>query len=596
MPSGAKLANDPERLQGGKLPNGMNQHRSSPAEPNPVPSAATLIEALEAAAGTDAGFFFHSGKGVLVESLSFARLREEAIALARRLLALGLEPGSRVAIIAETDGDFPRAFFACRYAGLVPAPMPLPAAFGGRETYLAHLRRMAETAGAAAAIAPASLKDWLAEAAAGLGLRFAGTPADLPEGASQGVLPAAAPGDLCYLQFSSGSTRFPVGVAVSEAALMANADAIVRHGLAVVAGDRCVSWLPFYHDMGLVGFMLVPVVAKLSVDYLATRDFARRPLLWLDLISRHRATISYAPSFGYDLCVRRTAGAAPGGLDLSSWRVAGIGGDMIRPEILERFADRFGPAGFGAGGFVASYGMAETVLALSFAPLERGLESEVVDRGRLETEDTASPAGEGAAARAFVRCGPALPGHALEVRGSDGASLPERSVGRIFARGPSMMDGYFRDEAATAAVLSSEGWLDTGDLGYLSGGEIVVTGRAKDLIIVNGRNIWPQDLELTAEAEVEGLRSGGVAAFSVDEGGEERVVALVECRAGVAEERSRLADSVGRILRSRHGVEVDVMLVRPHALPLTSSGKLSRTRARELYRRMLVEAPPPGAG
>ncbi|KAB0677186.1 fatty acyl-AMP ligase [Aureimonas leprariae] len=593
LPFEPTLGNGPAILTSGEPPDRMNQEEQSQrgAVPDGRPER-VLTEALEAAAAIPgAGFDFYSNKGALAESLPYPKLRDEAKALARRLLALGLNHGDRVAILAETEGDFPRAFFACRYAGLVPAPMPLPAAFGGRASYIEHLRRMIGVAEARAAIGPAALRDWLLEGADGLGLRFAGPLADLPDAGDHDLPPPAGPGDLCYLQFSSGSTRFPMGVAVTERALAANAEAISRHGLRAGEGDRCVSWLPFYHDMGLVGFHLVPLFAGLSVDYLATRDFARRPLLWLDLISRNRGTISYAPSFGYDLCVRRlgSGGAPPEGLDLSSWRAAGIGGDMIRPEILARFADAFAAAGFRDTSFVASYGMAETVLAVSFAPLDRGIRAERLDLRHLETQGEARPAEGAAEARAFVRCGPALPGHALEVRGEKGGPLGEGRVGRIFARGPSTMEGYYRNEGATAEVLSPDGWLDTGDLGYLHGGEIVITGRAKDLIIVNGRNIWPQDLELTAESEVEGLRSGDVAAFSVDSDGEERVVVLVECRPSDGDARARLADNVEKLLRSRHGIDVEVALARPNSLPLTSSGKLSRVRARELYHRLRSE-------
>lgn len=550
----------------------------------------TLPQALDRAANTTAALHFHSGRGALTETLTYASLRTEAIDLAGRLLATGLRPGDRVAIIAETNADFPRIFFACQYACLVPVPMPLPAPFGGRTAYLAHIGRMIEGAAAAAAFAPPDLRDWLLEAASGSNLAFCGTLAELPrirEAVSD--LPTAGTDDLCYLQFSSGSTRFPIGVAVTQAALMANADAIIRHGLQVRAGDRCVSWLPFYHDMGLVGFMLAPLVAELSVDYLATRDFARRPMLWLELIERNGGTISYSPSFGYDLCARRAATMSAGTLDLSRWRIAGIGGDMVRPHVLAAFAARFSGAGFGPERFVASYGMAEAALALSFAPLGHGLQAQSVDRHRLEHEDVAAPAGDPVEARDFVLCGPALPGHRLEVRDPSGAVLPQQRVGRIFAKGPSLMREYFRDPEATAAVLSSDGWLDTGDLGYLVGDQIVITGRAKDLIIINGRNIWPQDLEWTAEAEVEGLRSGDVALFSSDDGEEEHVVALVECRVTDPGARVTIAESVEKVLRSRHGVEAKAVLVKPHTLPVTSSGKLSRTGARELYRAMRLE-------
>ncbi|MGO9818947.1 MAG: AMP-binding protein, partial [Acidocella sp.] len=220
----------------------------------------TIAEALDYAAQGDAGFNFYSGKGQLVEALPYRRLREQAMGLAARMLGAGLKPGDKVALIAESDGDFSRAFFACQYAGLVPAPLPLPAAFGGKDGYIAHLRRMVTSAHADALLGPAVLEAWLGEAANGLNLRLAGTFALLDTvPPSSEPLPAQDANTLAYLQFSSGSTRFPLGVAVTQHAFMANAHYMARYGLAVTAEDRCTSWLPYYHDMGLVGFFLMPM-------------------------------------------------------------------------------------------------------------------------------------------------------------------------------------------------------------------------------------------------------------------------------------------------------------------------------------------------
>ena len=413
-------------------------------------------------------------------------------------------------------------------------------------------------------------------------LRFVGAVSDLPEACSAN-LPAITPDDPCYLQFSSGSTRFPTGALVTHRALMANAQAIIRHGLQVVPEDRALSWLPLYHDMGLVGFVLSPLACQMSVDLLPTGAFVRRPLLWLDLIGRNGATISYSPTFGFELCARRAEAAGVEGLDLSRWRIAGLGGDMIRTGPLRDFAERFAPAGFSPKAFVASYGMAEATLALTMAPLGQGLGVESLDISRLE-QDRLAVAGEASArTRDFARCGPPLPDHELEVRGEDGAVLPERGVGRIFASGPSLMKGYFNQPEETARVLSADGWLDTGDLGFLDRGEIVLTGRSKDLMIVNGRNIWPQDLEWTCEAELAAVRSGDVAAFSVPGDEDEQVVVLVQTRSSDPAVRAELSAEVGRVLRQRHSVEAEVRLVGAHALPQTSSGKLSRSKARLAY-------------
>jgi fatty-acyl-CoA synthase len=542
----------------------------------------TFVAALDYAAEGRSGFNIYSGRGQLLEQLGYARLREEAMETAHRLLGTGLVRGDRVAIIAESDGDFARVFFGCQYAGLIPAPLPLPVAFGGREAYVATLRGMISSAGARAVFVPDIIAGWTSEITEGLDLAYAGNATGLQDVTpTTAALPEIGPDDLSYLQFSSGSTRFPVGVAVTQRAGMANARAIARYGLRVRDdGDRCVSWLPLYHDMGLVGFFLTPLTCQLSVDLLPTREFARRPQVWLDLISRNRGTIAYSPSFGYELCARRPI---PGPLDLSCWRIAGIGGDMIRHHILEAFSERFASSGFPASAFVASYGMAEATLAISFAPLDTGIETDTIDLRHLEMHGVARPCDDPSnALRTFILCGRVLPEHEIEVRDSRGRVQPDRHVGTIYVRGPSLMQGYFQAERETRAVLDDHGWLNTGDLGYMLNGQVVVSGRAKDLIIVNGRNIWPQDLEWSAETEIVSLRSRDVAVFSVDEKGSERIVALVQCRATLAAERERLRDEAASLFRRQHGVEVSVILVPPHTLPQTSSGKLTRARAKAM--------------
>ncbi len=543
-----------------------------------------LAEALDYAARGTTGLNFYSGKGELTEVLPYATLRRQAVALARRLLGLGLKPGERVGLLAESDGDFVRAFFACQYAGLVPAPLPLPAAFGGKEGYITFLRRMIQGADAHAVFGPAVLAEWLAEAVEGLDLRCSGVISALDDAPMVDEACLPAPESLAYLQFSSGSTRFPLGVAISQPAFMANAHYMAKYGLQLKADDRCTSWLPFYHDMGLVGFLLMPVACQVTVDILPTREFARRPLLWLQLITRNKGSISFSPSFGYELCARRAQTASTDGIDLSSWRRAGIGGDMIRPAVLTRFAERFRANGFAEPAFIPCYGMAETTVALSFSPDGQGAKEDAVDGLVLEREHRAVPANENSErTRRFVICGQMLPEHEVEVRGEDGALLAEREVGRLFVRGPSLMLGYFGAPEETARVLSQDGWLDTGDLGYLTGGQIVITGRAKDLVIVNGRNVWPQDLEWAAEAEIPALRSGDVAVFSVDNGDDEEVVVLVQCRVTDPAQREALALELTRFFRGRQGLETRVVPVAPHSLPQTSSGKLSRSRARLMY-------------
>nr|WP_321986715.1 fatty acyl-AMP ligase [uncultured Lichenicoccus sp.] len=543
----------------------------------------TLTDALDYAADGETGLNFYGIRGELAASLPYRSLRAEAMTLGRGLLALGLRPGERVAIIAETHPDFVRVFFACQYAGLVPAPLPMPFVFGGRETYTAHIQRLVEEARAVALFVPEALRDWFTTAGR---VRLCGTLADLPAHPARDiVLPTVAPDQTAYLQFSSGSTRFPIGVVVQQKALMANASAILRHGLRIAPDDRAVSWLPLYHDMGLVGFLLSPLAGQVSVDLLATQDFVRRPQLWLSLISSGRATISYSPSFGYELCTRRERAINKAELDLSSWRIAGIGGDMIRPASLTKFARTFAAYGYRADAFLPSYGMAEATLAISFAPVGRGIETDTVDLDCLEQDGLArAPLGPDARARTLVLCGTSLPGHEIEIRDADGTMLGNRRVGRIFARGASVMQGYDRRPADTKAILSADGWLETGDLGYRLGDTLVLTGRAKDLIIINGRNIWPQDLEWSIEHSVPGIRTGDVAAFSIELDGQETLVVAVEAR-GVAEpaDSQRLAQAVGDAIRSGHGLDCRVVLVAPGSLPYTSSGKLSRSSVRQRY-------------
>ena len=546
----------------------------------------TLWEGLDYAARGDSGFNFFSARGELKHVLSFRELRERARDLAQRLVALGLARGDRMVMIADTVPTFCVAFMATQYAGIVPVPVAIPTSLGGRAAYVEQLRHQIEGCGAKLAWAPEDLLPFLQEAAEGSALKMVGGSADyavLPAGGAD--LQPFSRDEASYLQYSSGSTRFPKGIDIPQRVLMANAFAIGNHGLQVRSGDRCASWLPFYHDMGLVGFMLSPMLNQLSVDYLATRDFARRSLTWLKLISEYRGTLAYSPSFGYDLCVRRLRDGTEFQGELSSWRAAGIGGDMVQPAVLKRFADAFGPLGFRETAFCPSYGMAETTLAMTFAPLEEKYTLDHVSRDALE-RDRAEPAAPGADSRGFIACGPALPGHEIEVRDAAGRKLPERRIGRIYFRGPSVMRGYYNQPELTRETLSADGWLDTGDLGYLLDGQIVITGRAKDLIILNGRNIWPQDLEWAAEDGVAELRRGDVAAISVenpDDEDAERIVALVQCRTSDPEARAKLQREVAAVLQQSMAVEASVVLVPPHGLPQTSSGKLSRAKAKANY-------------
>ncbi len=488
-------------------------------------------------------------------------------------------------LVAETNPDFLVYFFACQYAGIVPVAFPATLTLGGHEAYVQQLSRLIEGSQVSVAMASSGYISFLLEAAAGNDLKFVGDPADfdkLPEG--QDELPSIEADDTAYIQFTSGSTRFPRGVVINQKTVMNNLTGIIRHGIKIATDDRFFSWLPFYHDMGLIGLFLVPVASQRSVDYLDTREFAVRPRQWLNLMTLTKATISFGPSFGYDLCARRIRANDACKYDLSHWRLAGIGAEMIRPETLEEFARVLEPAGFKDSAFMACYGMAECSLAISFAPLSQGVETDCIDANHLSLHQQSLPIDpahpDRSRAKRFVKCGFLLPDFEIEIRDEAGNHLPDRYSGTIYLRGPSVMSGYFNDPETTRAVLSEDGWLNTGDLGYQVDSNIVITGREKDLIIINGKNVWPQDLEYLAEQQHE-VRVGGSLAFSVpNPSGGEICVLKIQCRQGDPVKRSQLISRLTGIIRTELGIDCYITLVSKRDLPRTSSGKLSRSRAR----------------
>ena len=542
----------------------------------------TLIDALEYAATGVSGINYYSATGVLEASLPYSVLCHEAQTLAEELAALAPR-NALIGLIAETSPAFARLFFACQYAGLVPVPMPMPTTMGGRDSYTHQLRQMAGSAEVAAMFAPEKLIDMVGEAMEPLDIAVFDMAA--PELAcGRAALRPHSPDDLCYIQYSSGSTNDPKGVIGTQSTVTANCEAIIRHGLKVREGDRAVSWLPLYHDMGLIGFLIAPMMSQISLDLMEPSAFARRPLTWLELISQNRGTLSYSPSFGYELCVRRWRDDRT--FDLSSWRAAGIGGDMVRSDALDAFAQTFKSHGFTPSAFVPSYGMAEATLAISFAPLGQGARPDSIDNDRLRRNGDAIPASDitqTGARRTFMLCGEVLPGHDLEVRDEFGRALGNRKVGRICVRGPSVTPGYYRNEDATRNAFTKDGWLDTGDLGYWLDGQIVITGRSKDLILSHGRNIWPQDLEWAVEGAVSG-RIGRTAAFPVpSENGSDEIVLLVECRSRNPENLTQLHAEATAAARTAANTAVHVGLVPLSSLIVTSSGKISRARARQKY-------------
>ena len=572
-----------------------SQARSEPAYPNnePTPTVsgiplrsaefATLTEALDYAATGRTGANFYNGRGELTTALPYSELRSRARDLARRLRRF--PRGSRVALVAHTHVDFPVMFFACQYAALVPVPLPAAMHLGGRNAFIRHMRQLLRDCDAVAAFAPEEFIEFLREATTGLALEATGTMDDFMALEAADDLPAPpAVHELAYLQYTSGSTRFPRGTMITQAAALNNLEAIFNHGFRLTPDDRFFSWLPFYHDMGLVGIVLGCVATQRSVDYLASRDFAMRPRLWLKLMSRNRGTVSFSPPFGYALCARRLRPSDTEGLDLSAWRVAGVGAEMIHPAWLQNFADALAPAGFDARAFLPCYGMAECCLAVSFSAVGGGA---VIDRVNGESlslhgRAQAAPSAD-AKVNAFINCGVPLPGFEVQIRDQQGRPLPDRRCGRIHLRGPSVMSGYFGNPEATREVLSADGWLDTGDLGYSVDGALHITGRAKDLLIINGRNIWPQDIEHLAEQQPE-LRPTDASAFSVTgDDGSEIAVLVVQSREVDPAKLASLSDRLLQAIYAEFGIHCLIQLVPPHTLPHTSSGKLSRSTARKEF-------------
>ncbi len=543
---------------------------------------ATFNEAIDYAAKSEKGLNFHDMRGTLERVYPFSEMREDALKLAYVMKAYGIGKDDRVALVAETSPEFAALFCACVYAGAWPVPLPLPTTFGGKDSYIDQLKVQLASSDPKILIYPPEIAEMAKAAADQQGCDGESWDVFAKRDGPECELPEASPDDISYLQYSSGSTRFPTGVAVTHEALLHN---LFGHATGVDLGtnDRVVSWLPWYHDMGLVGCFLSPIANQASVDYIKTEHFARRPLAWLDLISRNKGnTLSYSPTFGYDICARRISSQSHVSerFDLSRWRTAGNGADMIRPDVMQNFVNAFSEAGFKATAFTPSYGLAEATLAVTVMPPGEGIRVELVEEERLSgrPRDLSKPARY----RAIVNCGKALPGMEVEIRGENGEVKGDHQIGKVWCRGKSVMHSYFRNEEATNDCLV-DGWLDTGDMGYLADGYLFIVGRAKDMIIINGKNLWPQDIEWAVE-QLPGFNHGDIAAFSVDtENGEEAPAVLVHCRVSEPEERLKLREQIADKVRGVTGMSCVVELVPPRTLPRTSSGKLSRAKAKRLY-------------
>ncbi len=555
----------------------------------PVPdSPATLLEALEwqATQQPERTYILLADRDT-ESRISFGDLRREATAVAAGLKRRGVRPGETVAIMLPTDREFFAAFHGALYAQAVPVPLYPPARASQIET---HLRRVAGILANCEAriLLTFERARRLAHLLRPLGTRLEiiATLPEIAEAAEAWPAPPLKPSDTAFLQYTSGSTGQPKGVVLTHANLLANLNAMQRV-TGVTSADCFVSWLPLYHDMGLIGACFGALVLGFPLVLMAPFAFLSRPVRWLRAIDRHHATITAAPNFAYELCLNKIQETELAGLDLRSLRLAFNGAEAVSAQTVERFAERFAPYGLRREALMPVYGLAECALGLTFPPPGRGPLIDRIARERFLRSGIASVAPPGdPTPLSVVSCGAALPGHLIRIVDESGSTLPERVQGRIEFQGPSATKGYFHNPQETARLFDGQ-WLDTGDLGYLADGELYITGRAKDIIIRGGHNIHPQELE-EAVARISGVRKGGVAVFpAIDRrSGTERIIVLVETRQERTTARSGLIASINRLAVDLIGLPVDeVVLAPPRTVLKTSSGKIRRTACREAYER-----------
>jgi len=521
-------------------------------------------------------------------TVTYGLLLEEARRVAGGLREQGVRRGDRVALMLPTSLDFLRSFQGVLLAGAVPVPIYPPVRLDRIEEYALRQSAILANAGVVALITVGRARPVAALLQPAVrSLRSVVTAEELAALGAPWSAPEGQASDPAFIQYTSGSTGQPKGVLLTHANLLANVRAIAE-GVGVRPDDVGVSWLPLYHDMGLIGAWLFCLVLGLPIDIQSPLSFLARPERWLWAVHRRRGTLSPAPNFAYELCVRRIADSALEGLDLGSWRCALNGAEPISPDTLERFVRRFGPLGFRREALLPVYGLAESSVALAFPPPGRGPRVDRVRRAPFEGERRAEPApADDAGALRFVSVGRALPEHEIRLVDEQGQDVPERRLGRLIFRGPSATPGYFGQPEATAAITLPGGWLDSGDLAYAAEGELYIAGRLKDLIIKGGRNLVPQEIEELAAA-VPGIRRGCVAAFGVTQEtqGTEGLVIVAETRARDPAARERLQTQVVETVAANLGVPPDeVVLVPPGAVPKTSSGKIRRAGTKDLYLR-----------
>lgn len=534
------------------------------------------------------------------EILTYGNLRDGAVQIAAGLMVRGLAPQEPVILMLPTGLDYFLSFAGVLMAGGIPVPIYPPARMTQIEEHLNRHVDIARNCGAVAMItfAEARRLGGLLKAQAE-SVRHVVTPEDLMgEGKATSIpaFPTPAPGDTAFLQYTSGSTGAPKGVTLSHANLLANIRAM---GQALEAGpeDVIVSWLPLYHDMGLIGAWLGSLYHAAHFVVMPPLAFLGRPLRWLKAIHRYRGTISAAPNFAYEMCQRRISEADLDELDLSSWRVAANGAEPISPDSLRGFCKRFAAHGFARETMMPMFGLAENCVGLAFPPLDRGPLIDRVKRRSLSTQGIAEPAGETdpkADVIEFVACGRPIPGHEIRIADDTGRELPERREGQLQFRGPSATSGYWRNAEATRAMFQGD-WLDSGDRAYIAGGDVHITGRSKDIVIRAGRNIYPAEIE-EAVGELDGVLKGNVAVFGIAgaETGTERLVVLAETRRREAGAQETLRAAVNGLVSDLLGSPADeVVLAPPNTVAKTSSGKIRRAASREIYEGGLIGKPRP---
>ena len=550
--------------------------------------APTLAEAVRQLAqldqGADRGFVFVRPDGT-ERFCAFSELCEQAERRAADLHAKGLKKGDRLAIVVPEPDEFVLSFLGAIMGGIVPVPIYPQLSFKNVESYHDTVTHIANASGASMILTTAATKPYVEPILPRVSSLKGIVTVDEIGLEENGTIDVQVdPEDLAFLQFTSGSTSRPKGVVVTHRNLAWNSESFMIHGLKKDSSfDKGVSWLPLFHDMGLIGFVIGPLFTNIPVVFLPTASFVRNPRIWLDKIHQHRGTITYAPNFAYALVSKRVKEKDLAALDLSCLRRTGCGAEPIQAKTLREFAEKLAPAKFDPRSFLPSYGMAEATLAITFVPADSGVRSDTVEKAGLERGE-ANPPADAAASQDLVNCGHAFPEHEIAIVDEQGNRLADRKVGQIITRGPSVSRGYYLEPELTSESFKvgpdGHTWLYTGDLGYLLEGEVFICGRLKDMIIVRGRNFYPSDLEW-AVSDLPGVRRGNVVAFSSDIDGDEQLVVVAE---GMSVEAEPLKASIAQRINADFALTPHEVLIVPQGtLPRTSSGKPQRRKTRQLY-------------